>query len=525
VFSMSRIFLTGAALLIALAPSCTIVPSLEETTGTQNPKLYINDVVMRVKCELSLAYGDRQKGQNLWLKDWSVKTDLSLQINEQGGITPSLSYTQFQRSAVNVGAGPAATTSPALGLVQHSLTTAVNANIGAQMTAIQAESFTMSFAELAAFRHSETYDRSCKPAADIGLLGNLRLKEWADASLSPVGSVLFAGKHKAPGSGSPTKPQVTPKPAPITGNSALTIKELNKTLEFEKATKRKELDSEQIKKLDDLVSIATMANRETIANHDAVVSAYDRIIKNLTNAQEELTNYTPISTRSTVKTLGDQVNSFRGLLRNAQNAKNCVLQQVCGTSYGDCSKFFGKPVDRHQQRWEIDDSCRMQTCASSPSDPQNGENAYDDSKNYGSVQEAACTERGRREAKEHPTLFNEELAFARDSADAAKTNQANSKTLADYAQSLAQREPTQPDAPVDSISTTIQFEVAAGAGVTPSWSLIYFKGPGINAPFVAASMNRTHILQVALGAPSASTSSGAEQNRVLQNGVFLLLPH
>ncbi|MBK5655839.1 MULTISPECIES: hypothetical protein [Bradyrhizobium] len=513
----------SVAFVVVLLSSCTIVPSIEETTGARDSKLFINDVVTRVKCELASAYGDKSiQDKYLWLKDWTVKTDLSLQINEQGGITPTLSYTQFQRSAVNVGAGPATTTSSALGLVQQSFTTAVNANVGAQMTAIQAESFTISVAELAAFRKSAEYFKMCKPAEDIGLLGNLRLKEWADASLSPVGSVLFAGKHKAPGTASATKPQVTPKPTAITGNPALTAE---KILEFKNSAQPKSLDSEQNKKLDDLVALATEANQETIANHDAVNKAYNQIKGNLEKANDELTNYTPIATGPALKTLRDQVATFRKLLKNAQSAKDCVLQQACGNAYGDCSKFLGAPVERWRQRWEIDDQCRALTCASSPGDPQNGGKAYDESKNYGSMQEKACALTGRDEARRFPILYSEELGFVRDSADSAKTNQANSKTLADYTQGLAQQAPTQPDAPVDSISTTIQFEVAMGAGVTPSWSLIYFKGPGINSPFVAATLNRTHILQVALGAPSASTNSGLEQSRVLQNGVFLLLPH
>lgn len=276
----------SVAFVVVLLSSCTIVPSIEETTGARDSKLFINDVVTRVKCELASAYGDKSiQDKYLWLKDWTVKTDLSLQINEQGGITPTLSYTQFQRSAVNVGAGPATTTSSALGLVQQSFTTAVNANVGAQMTAIQAESFTISVAELAAFRKSAEYFKMCKPAEDIGLLGNLRLKEWADASLSPVGSVLFAGKHKAPGTASATKPQVTPKPTAITGNPALTAE---KILEFKNSAQPKSLDSEQNKKLDDLVALATEANQETIANHDAVNKAYNQIKGNLEKANDEL---------------------------------------------------------------------------------------------------------------------------------------------------------------------------------------------------------------------------------------------
>jgi hypothetical protein len=121
--------------------------------------------------------------------------------------------------------------------------------------------------------------------------------------------------------------------------------------------------------------------------------------------------------------------------------------------------------------------------------------------------------------------YDELLRFGQDASEAAKINLANSKTVADYAQGLTQKSVTTPDAPIDSISTMIQFQVAVSAGVTPSWTFIYFKGPGISAPFVAATLNRTHILQIALGAPSVPTNSSTEQNRVLQNQILLLPTH
>jgi hypothetical protein len=503
-FSFAR---AGTAIIFTatiVLTDCTRVPSLEETTGTSNGKIFVNDVVARIKCELALAYADKPGQSNYaWLKDWTVKTDLSLQVNEQGGITPTLSYTQFQRSAANVGAGPASATSSALGLVQQSLTTSVNANIGAQMTATQAESFTMSLTELTAFRNSWAYLNFCKPAEGAGLIGNLRLKEWADASLSSVDAhILLAGKHKAPGSAGAAKPQVTGKPTGISGagGGGATADELRKAgARLEDETKKKVLN--------DLVSLTAKANIDTISNLNAVSEAYGKAKENLDLANANLTNYTPISTVATVTELQKEVKTFRGLLYQAQNAKDCVLQQVCGISYGDCSTFGGRAVNRHYQNFEL---CDRVTC--SLSNP---------SSNSGSKLEAACTVAARDAAFNNADLYDKMLGFAQDSSEAAKTNQTNSKTIADFAQGLRQKGVTTPDAPIDSISTTIQFEVAMGAGISPSWSLIYFKGPGISGPFVAATLNRTHILQIALGSPSQSANS-TEQNRVLQNQILLL---
>jgi hypothetical protein len=500
-FSFAR---AGTAIIFAatiVLTDCTQVPSLEETTGTSNGKIFVNDVVARIKCELALAYADKPgQGNYAWLKDWTVKTDLSLQVNEQGGITPTLSYTQFQRSAANVGAGPASATSSALGLVQQSLTTSVNANIGAQMTATQAESFTMSLTELTAFRNSWAYLNFCKPAEGAGLIGNLRLKEWADASLSSVDAhILLAGKHKAPGSAGAAKPQVTGKPTAISGagagGAALTV---GPPLE----------DKAKRKVLNDLVTVAAQANNDAINNLNAVGEAYAKVKENLKTARDNLTNYTPISTVATVTTLRKQLSAFKDLLDKAQSAKDCVLQQVCGMSYGDCGTFHGPHVDRHTQKFEM---CQNVTCDSTSQE----------SEDSGSEQESACTAAARDDAFRNSNLYDKRLVFAQDASEAAKIDQSNSKTIADYAQGLTQKGVTTPDAPIDSISTTIQFEVAMGAGISPSWSLIYFKGPGISGPFVAASLNRTHILQIALGSPSQGTNS-AEQNRVLQNQILLL---
>jgi hypothetical protein len=320
---------------LTLLADCTQAPSLNETTGSTDSLIFVNDVVGRIKCELALAYADKPGEPNYaFLRDWTVKTDLSLQVNEQGGISPSLSYTKFQRSAVNVGAGPASTTSSALGLVQQSFTTAVSANAGAQATATQSESFTMSLKELAAFRHGPDYFRICKPAEGAGLLGSLRLREWADASLSSVDAgILLAGKHKTPGSGGATKPQVTGKPTTISGGGGGAA-----------IAKAEPLEDEVKKKVfNDLVAVTEKTNNDTINNLNAVGDVYRKVKENLDLAEETLGNYSPIATEATRVDLQKQVKTFRGLLGQAQGAKDCVLQQVCGRSYGDCNAF-GAPT-------------------------------------------------------------------------------------------------------------------------------------------------------------------------------------
>jgi len=63
---------------------------------------------------------------------------------------------------------------------------------------------------------------------------------------------------------------------------------------------------------------------------------------------------------------------------------------------------------------------------------------------------------------------------------------------------------------------------AAQALRTPSWTLLAWKGPGINTPMVAASGTRTHLLQLALGPSTPSARSSRELDRIIQNQTIFL---
>jgi hypothetical protein len=67
-----------------------------------------------------------------------------------------------------------------------------------------------------------------------------------------------------------------------------------------------------------------------------------------------------------------------------------------------------------------------------------------------------------------------------------------------------------PNPPVDGLLHSVQFVVNYGGSITPSWSLLLWKGHGVTAPAASTSAARTHILNIAFGAPS-------EQSRLIQN--------
>jgi hypothetical protein len=74
------------------------------------------------------------------------------------------------------------------------------------------------------------------------------------------------------------------------------------------------------------------------------------------------------------------------------------------------------------------------------------------------------------------------------------------------------------DPPIDSLSHSVQFVVALSGNLTPSWTLVNFKGPGASGNLLAGSYTTTHTLAISMGSPSALPS---EQSRQLQNLVII----
>ena len=74
------------------------------------------------------------------------------------------------------------------------------------------------------------------------------------------------------------------------------------------------------------------------------------------------------------------------------------------------------------------------------------------------------------------------------------------------------------DPPIDSISHSVQFIVALSGNVTPSWTLVHFKGPAAIGPLLSGSHSTTHTLNISMGSPSVLPT---EQARQLNNLVII----
>lgn len=203
---------------------CSYVPSLEEASGTTESNILIGDVVERIKCEISNSFDSVIDDPRFtWLQNWTAKVDLTLQINDQAGVTPSGSYTSYFHNAFNFGAGSTSLTSNSIASVSQFFTLNFGANYSEQALRAETISFTLSLREIKRWRaHVQTLALKGPSAIPIcnttgrELRGHLGLAEWVNSALYPVAvSELFAGVHPSPSNAGnkPPSPVSPPKAA------------------------------------------------------------------------------------------------------------------------------------------------------------------------------------------------------------------------------------------------------------------------------------------------------------------------
>jgi len=89
--------------------------------------------------------------------------------------------------------------------------------------------------------------------------------------------------------------------------------------------------------------------------------------------------------------------------------------------------------------------------------------------------------------------------------------------LADFVSTYANDIPNQVDPPIDSVLHSLQFVVSLGAGVSPSWTLLQWKGPAQTGNLASISGVRTHNLQLAIGPRSGAAAISSDATRLIQN--------
>ncbi len=152
--------LTFAALCLGGCGS--IIPKLEEDG------IAISEIVERVKCELAFAVpdlrGNYPSGNYQWIKYWTAKVELTLDVNDQASIKPNSSVVEPMTQVVL----------PGVGTFSRMFSVGFGGELTEQAIRTEKLSFTLSVKEL-----TESRDRArCVLPQNMGLMGNLGLGEW-----------------------------------------------------------------------------------------------------------------------------------------------------------------------------------------------------------------------------------------------------------------------------------------------------------------------------------------------------------
>jgi hypothetical protein len=429
--------------LSSAAAGCSTVPPLSAATNNFpfTSSIPIHDIVQRVKCELSDALDEKtQQPQFRWMASWTAKADLTLEVNDSAGISPSATFIQPLHNAFFFGVGPSSintATGAATNVVAatpQNFNLGFGANLSGSADRTELLSFTVSVDELRKFRRrlreQETRgglppNSLCYPVGVNDLQGGLDLKSWIDSALEPVGrGDLAPGNHPAPGTVAKA-PSAKPTSAGITPHGGAPMKPEDK------------------------------------APYDARMTSY----------------------QAQIKTFMDDANKAAGQAFESATQ----VRHLYATTH-----LFDRQI-RDLAYWARQQAIATQLAAT------DALKYADDAK--------PNTDHGKEinKAQYDDDLSNvaKDLQIAALNADAAGQNAALAAKLAN------------PDPPIDSITHSLQFIVAAGGSISPNWTFLHWKGPAQSGSLASLSGIRTHSLNIALGSP---TGGGlVEVNRVLGN--------
>ncbi len=465
-------------------------------------------------------------------------------------------------------------------VTQQFLTVSAGANFSGQAVRTETVSFTIALDELKIWRQQldraeanlPLDKRICNFGSAKGVTGNLGLKEWVDSAFYPVGAAnpvnpagkgqLEAGTHdadwkpiKLPNaniSGGAlnynsflqsllAKSRITPEraaggPAPASIRSLGAEAELT---EAEKKAKRKQIRDQVFQWQSELKNLQT-ATKDSMS---AITSANEKIFTNGLSLNTKLLGNKKYRSVMTPQ-LMEKYNQAIAKMKGAVSATN------------ECVKYKQAIDLAYQLSYAIIPSVNLSTDGKSYSCPDPAPRPLPAPKPAKTTCDitgkASCDAEGKTmcditgkascEAAAAPPPPSAPLLLPLCPAinDAADTRYdklsktmakietgdyerhavdcANGLTLfADIVSTYVNAIPNQVDPPVDSVLHSLQFVVSYGANVTPSWSLLQWKGPGQTGNLLSASGIRTHNLNLALGPRSGAAPISQDATRLIQN--------
>lgn len=477
--------------------SCTTTPDLSEATGG----IPVYDIVLRTKCELSAAFEDDQGNwivdaypKFAWLQDWVAQIDLNLQVLDQATLSPGASVTQPFHNAYPPSVGPSsASTSGVLGTtisgVSQSFAIAGGASLNGQAQRTETLSFALSVKELKEWRSDPTTSQLCAVSDNMDLRGRLGLKEWLRDALWPIASereLLFAGYHPNSSTGSRSVQQPTPKPKQTT--APLTI-----------VAAKRGCTTGDLKPLSDKLDSARQTLNSVAGSADAASKQLDAATSTFKSAQSKLKQST------------DALQQIQGRFGPVLDPAVQISERASAANL-DWARRFSKAAGKslNMARDEVEAANKAKDDVTTAQDALKAQSQ--------DLDRCVLAELDQLVANAVTSVNNAAAAIP----DAAKkvmeatTNLKGMQSNIDAVTAFTSR-PINP--PVASIGQAVQFTLAYGGSVTPTWTFVRFKGP--TSPLFSTSGTRIHTLNITLGPVNPTTNAPSED--VKQNQFYLQL--
>jgi hypothetical protein len=451
---MRRLFVFFVLICAGLMSGCMSAPPLSEATGTEHSDILIKDVVQRVKCELSESFDQKvEQPQFLWLASWTAHVDLTLQINDNAGISPSGSFTKFHHSTPNFDAGKP------FPLVSQFFSVSVGANLSGQAVRAETVSFTLALDELKMWRQRlnkmeaglPPEKRTCNFDSSTGVTGNLGLREWVDSAFYPAEiRQLEAGIHPAGGG---TKPP-SAKGASAPGKEKSEVSPYAQVVQW----------LEVIKKIQE----ATSTFHGIITTASQTINAADAAIK---TKIQDARQYRYVLARYLQADYAKATSNIKYYQKSVE---------VC-TSYDD---DLTKAAKLAQLIIELSPNKSLTPAAMDK---------------YYELDDLM--------KKVDSGIFQREFTTCVNTL----------KKQADSAMAISNALPAQVDPPIDSVLHSLTFVISYGANVSPNWTLLQWKGPSQNGNLLSATGARTHTLNIALGPRVGAPAVSQDALRLINN--------
>jgi hypothetical protein len=493
---MREASLVVIALSGACFAGCTVLPGLNEATGG----IPVYDIVLRTKCELSDAFTD-DEGRWLvgnpihpkfaWLENWTAQVDLTLQILDQATFAPGATFTQPFHNAYPTSVGPSSSSTSGvpgttIAGVSQSFAVAAGVSLNGQAQRTQTMTYVFSVKELKEWRARPDTQQLCVISDQMDLRGKLGLKEWFGQAVWPVASeyeLLYAGYHE--------KPTVTPQPGP-------------------KATP---------------TAVPTAA---PLADHACTPNDIQQAQRDLDSAQQ-IINDALISRTETEKPLATLTNNATAAQTDITKAKKTIVtdqaqygavldpalsKKLLSTNSNiiDARKYlYAAKVSLTNAEEEL-----KQLTAGRNTALTKANEAIKSAK--GTMTNSDCTAVDLRNKVDLATALADTVYK---NADAAKANVAvaneHLKKMQSSLETAQQFTAKTIDPPIATIGQSVQFILAYGGNITPTWTFVRFKGP--NNPLFSSSGTRTHTLNITLGPTVPGT--GTPNSDVKTNQFYL----